>query len=69
MASKRCLTIGFLAILLLSGCTAPAQGQPAAAKPAPAAGQSSGGTYTFGVLIPLTGAAASIGTVFRNGLE
>jgi branched-chain amino acid transport system substrate-binding protein len=69
MASKRCLTIGLLALLLLSGCTAPSQGQPAAAKPAPAAGQSSGGTYTFGVLIPLTGAAASIGTVFRNGLD
>ena len=30
MASKRCLTIGLLALLLLGGCTAPAQGQPAA---------------------------------------
>jgi len=67
MASKRRLTISLLVLLLLSGCATASQ--PAAPGGASPAGKSGGGTYTFGVLIPLTGAAASIGTVFRNGLD
>lgn len=48
-----------------------AAGASASAKPAAsaAAAASGGKTYTFGVMVPLTGPAANIGEQFRRGLD
>src|SRR5436305_13995384 len=62
-----------LAVSFLGAACSPAPAAPspttsgAAAQPANA--PAAGGTFTFGVLLPLTGPAGSIGTLNRNGLD
>jgi branched-chain amino acid transport system substrate-binding protein len=71
------ITSLLLVALVACSPTAPATSQPpsnstpaaggAAAQPTSA--PANGSTYAFGVLVPLTGPAASIGTDFRQGLD
>src|SRR5947209_9486019 len=73
MAHSRALLTTLVAWCVLVAACAPAPAAPAPTT-APAAGPAANapaaaGTFTFGVLLPLTGPAASIGTINRNGLD
>lgn len=56
----RALAVALTAVVLLGAC---GSGESSTG------GGGGGGDYTFGVMLPLTGPAASIGETFRNGLE
>jgi branched-chain amino acid transport system substrate-binding protein len=68
--SRTLATLLALSFLTAACAPAPAASPSAGGAPAqPANGAPAGGTFAFGVLLPLTGPAAAIGTVNRNGLE